>query len=81
VTSDWRHRAACTSENIPDQWFPKSDIGPYWATVIDEAKAVCRRCPVRDQCLQWALTTGQDTGIWGGLTEQERRDLHHRAAA
>lgn len=47
---------------------------------IEEAKAVCRRCDVREQCLQWALETGQDAGVWGGLSEDERRALKRRRA-
>lgn len=38
-----------------------------------EAKRVCAGCPVRDPCLQWAISSGVDHGIWGGLDEQERR--------
>ena len=47
---------------------------------IEEAKAVCRRCEVREQCLQWALEAGQDHGVWGGLSEDERRALKRRNA-
>ena len=47
---------------------------------IEEAKAVCRRCPVVEPCLQWALESGQDAGVWGGLTEDERRALKRRTA-
>jgi WhiB family redox-sensing transcriptional regulator len=47
---------------------------------IEEAKAVCRRCDVREACLQWALESGQDAGVWGGLSEDERRALKRRNA-
>jgi WhiB family redox-sensing transcriptional regulator len=47
---------------------------------IEEAKVVCRRCDVRDECLQWALESGQDHGVWGGLSEDERRTLKRRNA-
>ena len=47
---------------------------------IEEAKAVCRRCAVVDECLRWALETGQDAGVWGGLSEDERRALKRRNA-
>ncbi|GAA4888653.1 hypothetical protein GCM10023237_02480 [Streptomyces coeruleoprunus] len=46
----------------------------------EEAKRVCGRCPVRDQCLRWALDTGQDHGVWGGTGEDERRTIRRRAA-
>ena len=76
--SDWRNRAACRMED-PELFFPNGNSGP-WVHVIEEAKAVCRRCPVMDQCLQWALETGQDSGVWGGLSEDERRAMRRRAA-
>jgi WhiB family redox-sensing transcriptional regulator len=47
---------------------------------IEEAKAVCRRCSVVDTCLAWALESGQDAGVWGGLSEDERRALKRRNA-
>ena len=47
-----------------------------------EAKAICARCPAREACLAYALDTGQAYGIWGGLTEDERRaELRHRRAS
>ncbi|RAE30272.1 WhiB family transcriptional regulator, partial [Burkholderia multivorans] len=46
----------------------------------EEAKTVCRRCEVAETCLQWALESGQDAGVWGGLSEDERRALKRRAA-
>ena len=47
---------------------------------IDKAKAVCGRCSVTEMCLQYALDTSQDSGVWGGLSEDERRALKRRAA-
>ena len=47
---------------------------------VTEAKAVCRACPVRDQCLDWALEQGIDHGVWGGLAGDERRALRRLAA-
>ncbi|MGY3684394.1 hypothetical protein ACVWXU_008017 [Streptomyces sp. TE33382] len=44
-----------------------------------DAKAVCANCPVREPCLRWALENGQDSGVWGGLGEDERRALKRRA--
>ena len=73
---DWRHRAACLDED-PDLFFPVGTSGPA-AEQTDEAKIVCLICPVRAACLEWALATGQDHGIWGGLDEDERRALKGR---
>ncbi|MCZ9346675.1 WhiB family transcriptional regulator, partial [Streptomyces sp. TRM76130] len=44
----------------------------------EQAKAVCRRCPVRERCLEWALDSGQSIGVWGGTDENERRALKRR---
>ena len=80
---DWRHRAACLDED-PELFFPIGNTGPALLQ-IEEAKQVCRRCDVRDACLQWALEAGQDHGVWGGLSEDERRALsgapHEHASA
>ncbi|WP_432158770.1 WhiB family transcriptional regulator [Streptomyces sp. bgisy153] len=75
---DWRHNAACREED-PELFFPIGDTGPALLQ-IEEAKAVCRRCPVIEQCLQWALESGQAHGVWGGLSEAERPSMKRRAA-
>ncbi|MEC3992047.1 WhiB family transcriptional regulator [Actinacidiphila sp. DG2A-62] len=75
---DWRHRAVCRTED-PELFFPASNAG-IALLQIEEAKSVCRRCPVMDQCLQWALENGQEHGVWGGLSEDERRSMRRRAA-
>jgi WhiB family transcriptional regulator, redox-sensing transcriptional regulator len=68
---DWRHRAACLEED-PELFFPIGNTGPALLQ-IEEAKAVCRRCDVVDTCLKWAIESGQDAGVWGGMSEDERR--------
>jgi WhiB family redox-sensing transcriptional regulator len=75
---DWRHHAACLTED-PELFFPIGNTGPALAQ-IEEAKAVCGKCEVVDTCLKWALETGQDSGVWGGLSEDERRALKRRTA-
>jgi WhiB family redox-sensing transcriptional regulator len=76
---DWRQRAACRDED-PELFFPVSDIG-LGARQADQAKAVCDRCPVRAQCLEYALDNGLDYGIFGGTTEAERRELRRKERA
>ncbi|EFE71205.1 MULTISPECIES: WhiB family transcriptional regulator [Streptomyces] len=76
---NWRNRAACRTED-PDLFFPIGTSGPALLQT-EQAKAVCRRCPVREQCLQWALDTGQSIGVWGGTSETERRALKRRITA
>ncbi|MDR2703709.1 MAG: WhiB family transcriptional regulator [Cellulomonadaceae bacterium] len=75
---DWRHEAACLDSD-PELFFPIGNTGPALLQ-IEEAKTVCARCPVTAECLQWALDTGQDSGVWGGLSENERKTLKRRAA-
>ena len=60
-------------------FFTEKELQAY-LTQIEEAKSVCRRCPVIEPCLQWALESGQDAGVWGGLSEDERRALKRRTA-
>ncbi|MFF1276821.1 WhiB family transcriptional regulator [Streptomyces marokkonensis] len=76
---NWRNSAACRTED-PDLFFPIGTSGPALMQA-EQAKAVCRRCPVQEQCLQWALETGQSIGVWGGTNETERRALKRRIAA
>ena len=75
---DWRDRAECTKYD-PELFFPTGNKGPALMQ-IEEAKAVCRECPVIDTCLKWALDTGQDFGVWGGLSEDERKAVKRREA-
>jgi WhiB family redox-sensing transcriptional regulator len=75
---DWRHQSACRDED-PELFFPVGNTGPA-ITQIEEAKKVCMRCSVKEQCLAWALESGQDAGVWGGLSEDERRAMKRRAA-
>lgn len=64
----WQSRGACrgleTAVFYPD---PEEDGG--------EAKAVCDRCPVRQPCLEWALSHREKEGVWGGCNERERRRI------
>ena len=72
-TQRWQHRGACIAED-PELFFPLGTTGPALRQ-IETAKQVCRRCEVADICLDWALRSGQDAGVWGGLDELERRKL------
>lgn len=74
---DFRHRAVCREEEDKELFFPIGTSGPALLQT-EQAKAVCRRCPVVDECLKWALESGQDAGVWGGMSEGERRTLKRR---
>ena len=75
---DWRSKAACLDKD-PELFFPVGNTGPALLQ-IEEAKAVCRSCEVVDTCLKWAMESGQDSGVWGGMSEDERRAMKRRAA-
>ncbi|CAL9664885.1 MULTISPECIES: WhiB family transcriptional regulator [unclassified Streptomyces] len=75
--TNWRNQAACRDED-PDLFFPIGTSGPALVQA-EQAKAVCRRCPVREPCLEYALDSGQTLGVWGGTNETERRALQRRA--
>ena len=70
---DWVHRARCKDED-PELFFPVGTTGPA-ALQIERARTICMQCEVRTECLEWAMITGQDAGVWGGLSEEERRSL------
>ena len=69
----WRKHALCRDTN-PELFFPVGNTGAALIQ-ISEAKSVCGKCSVAPQCLEFALETSQDCGIWGGLTEDERRTI------
>ena len=72
----WFNRAACVGED-PELFFPDGNTGPALVQT-EQAKAVCRRCEVAAACLKWAIDSGQDYGVWGGMSEDERRTLKTR---
>jgi WhiB family redox-sensing transcriptional regulator len=69
----WQERAACFGVD-PDVFFPISEeeAGP--------ALMFCTACPIKEECLAWALKNGERYGVWGGLTEQQRRRLQRQVA-
>lgn len=70
---DWRDRSACRDTD-PDLFFPVGTTG-IALDQIAAAKAVCRGCEVQGPCLEFALATNQESGVWGGRSEEERRKL------
>lgn len=70
---DWRSRSACRDED-PELFFPIGSTGPA-AVQIEQARSICMRCEVRADCLEWAIDTGQDAGVWGATSEDERKAL------
>jgi WhiB family redox-sensing transcriptional regulator len=69
----WRRQALCAGHPDRGAWFSDD------RAAAQRAKAVCRACPVRSECLSFALSTGPHDGIWGGTTPYERRRLRRLA--
>jgi WhiB family redox-sensing transcriptional regulator len=70
--SNWQERALC-AQTDPEAFFPEKGGSTR------EAKRVCLSCDVRGECLEYALLHDERFGIWGGLSERERRKLKKRA--
>jgi hypothetical protein len=71
--TDWLATAPCKAD--PEAMFPGT-----LSAEIEHAKSYCRVCPAVARCLQWALNNREDHGVWGGLTEDERRNRLRRTA-
>ena len=69
----WQASANCLGVD-PDLFFPERGASTR------EAKEVCRGCIVRDECLEYALLNGEKFGIWGGMSERERRRIRRQRA-
>ena len=74
----WRVHAICRDTD-PDLFFPVGTTGPA-LDHIEAAKAVCAGCPVQLPCLEFAIETNQDNGVWGGTSEEEGRQLRRQRA-
>lgn len=74
-TSGWTVKAACL-DYAPELWFPET----AGRNALVAARRVCAGCPVRAACLEYALTH-QECGVWGGLSEDERREILKRRSA
>lgn len=73
ATDTWRAVSSCRDTD-PDLFFPVGTTGPALEQIA-AAKAVCNSCEAKEPCLEFALTTNQDSGVWGGTSEEERRKL------
>lgn len=81
-TWDWQLKAACRDMESARFFHPEHERGSRKTQRDEQAKAVCRRCPVIVECRQHALRTHEPYGVWGGMTEEERKlALRSRSAA
>jgi WhiB family redox-sensing transcriptional regulator len=76
TTEDWRRHANCRTHN-PELFFPVGTTGPA-AHQTERAKSICFACPVMTECREWAIRKGEDSGVWGGMDEHERRAMKRR---
>lgn len=76
VTTDWRALAECRDSD-PTLFFPVGSTGPA-VEQIAAAKQICASCAANEDCLQYALESNQEAGVWGGYAEDERRRLRKR---
>ncbi len=77
ASGGWMLLGACQDED-PELFFPVGSRGPAFSQV-EAAKAVCGRCAVSLECFAFAVRTGQEDGIWGGTTGEERRAMGREA--
>ena len=75
----WRKNALCRDTD-PELFFPVCSTGQALQQ-ISAAKEVCCECTVKTECLEFAIETNQDCGIWGGTSEDERRNIRRQMAA
>jgi WhiB family transcriptional regulator, redox-sensing transcriptional regulator len=73
LAGSWQDEANCLGVD-PDLFFPERGASTR------EAKEVCRGCVVRAECLEYALANGEKFGIWGGMSERERRRIRRQRA-
>ena len=76
TVTEWRDLASCR-DSEPELFFPIGTTGPA-VDQIERAKAICGACAVQEDCLQYALESNQEAGVWGGYQEDDRRRLRKR---
>jgi WhiB family redox-sensing transcriptional regulator len=72
----WMVDAACAHLDLTPRELDRLFF-PARGETADQARAICAGCPVRKSCLDYAVTTRQAFGIWGGTSEMERRAIRH----
>ena len=73
MDTNWMARGNCATQP-PDTFFPSDGVG------VEIAKRICEGCPVQEPCLEYALQNGEKFGIWGGMSERERRRIRRQRA-
>ena len=78
---DWQYEGACRDLDSSMFFYPEGERGNARRRRASTAKAVCATCPVIEECRSHALASREPYGIWGGMTEEERRSYLQAAAA
>ena len=76
---DWQYLGSCNSLDTEMFFHQEGERGPARRRRAASAREICHACPVLGQCRSYALSTAEPYGVWGGLTEEERRS-HHKLA-
>lgn len=77
---EWQYDGLCREVDPEDFFSPEAERGTPKARREEAAKALCARCPVIEQCREHALTVQEPYGVWGGMSESDRREiLEHRS--
>ena len=71
--AQWMNFAACSPQNAELFVAETSGFSQEQRDNLQRAKQICKECPVKQECLDFALVTGEDVGIWGGMTYNERK--------
>ena len=71
MDTSWMANGNCAHEP-PSTFFPSDGVG------VEVARKICGTCPVKEHCLEYALRNGEKFGIWGGMSERERRRILKR---
>ena len=71
MDNDWMARGSCRTVE-PSVFFPSDGVG------VEVARQICQTCPVKQQCLEYAIQHRIDHGVWGGASERERRRIARR---
>lgn len=74
---EWQLQAECRGRQLELFFHPAGEREPFRSNRETAAKALCASCRVRPQCAEFALSTREPYGVWGGMTELERRELLH----
>lgn len=76
LSTEWQHHGLCRADDA-GVFFPPAHFEhkPEREAREAKAKAICRRCPVRIECLDWALSVREPFGVWGGHSEAERKQI------